>query len=238
MTELTSPPESSAPPLGLATRIVGVIFSPRSTYAAIVSRPAVAGVLVVTLLVSGGLAVWLFSSEAGQHAMLAQIEARSGDMPAQQQRAVETFITIIGYAIAAVQVVLAPLIIALVALLLKGILNFVYGEKATFKQAFAVVAHSSVVITVVSMLSTPLMYVKEDLVSPTRLAVLLPMLPEQGFLTALCNSIDLWVIWWLCNLSIGLAVLYKRKTGGLASTFLGLYGCIALLVATLRSSFS
>jgi len=95
-----------------------------------------------------------------------------------------------------------------------------------------------VVITVVSMLSTPLMYVKEDLVSPTRLAVLLPMLPEQGFLTALCNSIDLWVIWWLCNLSIGLAVLYKRKTGGLASTFLALYGCIALLVATLRSSFS
>jgi hypothetical protein len=151
---------------------------------------------------------------------------------------VETFVKIIGYVIAAGQVVLAPLFIALLALILKATLNFVYGMRATFKQAFAVVAHSSIVITVVSMLSTPLMYAKEDLLSPTRLAVLLPMLPEQGFVTALCNSIDLWVIWWLCNLAIGLAVLYKTRTGGIAGTFLGLYGCIALIIATVRSSFS
>lgn len=230
--------DPSAPSPGLAARIVGVIFSPRTTYAAIVRRPAVVGVLAVTLLIGGALALWLFSSEAGQRAMLAQIETRARDMPAQQQRAVETFVKIIGYVIAAAQVVLAPLFIALVALVLKATLNFVYGEQATFKQAFAVLAHSTVVITVVSMLSTPLMYAKEDLLSPTRLGVLLPMLPEEGFVTALCNSIDLWVIWWLCNLSIGLAVLYKRKTGGIASAFLGLYGCIALVMATLRSSFN
>jgi hypothetical protein len=235
---MSSTAESPVAPIGLAGRIFGVIFSPRKTYAAIAARPAVLGVLIVTLTIGGTLAVWLLSSEAGQRAMLAQIESQGREMTAEQQRSVELFIKVLGWAAAVVQIVFAPLIIALVAVILKATLYFVYGMQATFKQAFAVVAHSTVIITLVSILSTPLMYFKEEMLSPTRLAVLLPMLPDQGFVTALCNSIDLWVIWWLCNLAIGLAVLYKTRTGAIAGTFLGLYACIALLMATVRSSFS
>jgi hypothetical protein len=79
------------------------------------------------------------------------------------------------------------------------------------------------------------MYYKEELLSPTRVAVLLPMLPEKGFATSFFNTINLWHIWWLCNLAIGLAVLYKGRTAAIASAMLGVYLVIALLIAVVSS---
>ena len=82
------------------------------------------------------------------------------------------------------------------------------------------------------------MLAKGDItVSPARLSVLLPMLPDESFLTYLLGAIDLVWVWALINLSIGLAVLYKRKTGPLATTLLSIYGVVALIIATARSVF-
>jgi hypothetical protein len=63
----------------------------------------------------------------------------------------------------------------------------------------------------------------------------MPMLPDDSFVTHLLGAIDLVWVWALINLSIGLAVLYKRKTGPLATSLLSIYGGIALLIAIVRS---
>jgi hypothetical protein len=232
--------ESRGP--GLLGRIVGVIFSPRATYTAIVARPTVLGVLAVTLLIGAGLGFWLLTSEAGQHALASRIEesirqqaAQGRDITAQQRQAMQVIVKVIGYVGAVASVVLMPGILALLALILRAILNFAYGVRATFRQAFAVVAHSWVIATIASLFSTPLMYFKEDLVSPTRVGVLLPMLPEKGLATSFLNAVDFWHIWWICNLAIGLAVLYKGRTVSIAGVMLGLYACLALLIAVVRS---
>ena len=45
----------------------------------------------------------------------------------------------------------------------------------------------------------------------------------------LLGSIDLFLIWWMVSLAIGLAVLYKRRTAPIATTLLVVYVAIALI---------
>jgi uncharacterized membrane protein len=47
--------------------------------------------------------------------------------------------------------------------------------------------------------------------------------------------IDIFVVWQLIVLSIGLAVLYRRRTQPIATTLLVLYFVIAVIVAFVRS---
>ena len=63
---------------------------------------------------------------------------------------------------------------------------------------------------------TPLNFVRESMSSATNLSVFLPMLDESSFLAKFFGTIDLFLIWWVVVLSIGLGVLYRRKTGPIA----------------------
>jgi len=49
--------------------------------------------------------------------------------------------------------------------------------------------------------------------------------------------IDLFIIWWLIALAIGLGVLYKRRTAPIAVSLLGVYVFIvAIIAAVMRLS--
>jgi hypothetical protein len=68
--------------------------------------------------------------------------------------------------------------------------------------------------------------------------VFLPFLDENTFPARLLGSIDLFLIWWLVNLAIGLGVLYKRRTGPIAVGLLSVYLAIALIIAGIRTALS
>jgi hypothetical protein len=61
------------------------------------------------------------------------------------------------------------------------------------------------------------------------------MLEETSFVAVMLRSIDLILVWWIVSLAIGLGVLYKRRTGPIATTFIGIYVVIALLIAVVSS---
>ena len=105
------------------------------------------------------------------------------------------------------------------------------GGTATFKQLFAVFVHSTAITVVQQLFVTPLNYVRETISSATNLGVFLPMLEEGSFLAKFLGTIDLVLIWWIAVLSIGLAVLFKRKTGPIAAGLFIVYGVIAVIVA-------
>jgi hypothetical protein len=67
------------------------------------------------------------------------------------------------------------------------------------------------------------------------LGVFLPMLEETSFVAVMLRSIDMFLLWWMVVLAIGLGVIYKRRTGPIATTFIGLYVVIALLIAVFTS---
>ena len=140
-----------------------------------------------------------------------------------------------GYFTAASQIVVFPSSTLVIAGVAFAIFNGGLGADATFRQVFAVVAFSSVVTGLRTLFSTPLNYARESMSSPTNLAAALPFFEDNTFGARLLGSIDLFLIWWIVSLAIGLGVLYKRRTAPIATTMLVVYGAIALTIAAVRS---
>jgi len=109
----------------------------------------------------------------------------------------------------------------------------------TDNQVYAVVAHSGVVSMLSGLLSAGLITIGAPPTGPNppgaNLGIFVPMLEETSFVTQFLSAIDLVLVWWVVTLSIGLAVLYKRRTGGIAFTLLCLYVLFALVIGYARS---
>jgi hypothetical protein len=102
---------------------------------------------------------------------------------------------------------------------------------ASYAQVVAVVAHAGVILALRHVLATPLDYVRETLASPTTLNVFLTMLDEASPLARFFGMIDLFVVWWVSALALGMAVLYRRPAWRLAVGFIGAYVLAAALLA-------
>ena len=244
MPETLSPPSGIGPaaPKGLAARIVGVIFSPGETYQSIVAHPRVLGVLVVATIVTAAALFVFLSTEVGQNATLDQqmrvMESFRINLPDQFYDQMEARAPMARYYAAGSILFFGPLVSAVVAGIILLIFNVVLGGEATFKQAFAVVAHAEVLNALQQLFILPLNYVRETMASATTLAVFLPMLNETSFFARFFGWIDLFRIWWLVSLAIGAAVLYKRKSGPIAWTLIGAYVVFALVVAAGLTAFA
>jgi Yip1 domain len=245
VTDTLSPPSGIGPaaPKGLAARIAGVVFSPGETYRSIAAHPRVLGVLAVVTLVTAAAWLGFLSTEVGQNAALdyqmRAIESLGINLPdeaydrmEQQAGGMGRYFGSVGFLIT------VPLICTIVAGIILLIFNVALGGDATFKQAFAIVVHAEVLIALQQLFVLPLNYVRETMTSATTLAVFLPMLDEASFFARLLGWIDLFRIWWIVNLAIGAAVLYKRKSGPIAWTLLGVYVVFALTVAAALTAFA
>jgi hypothetical protein len=231
----TSSPSAEAPGLSLPARFVGILTSPRETFADVVARPRWFGMAALVILVSAVCMGWFFSTEVGQTAWLDQIAEQTrksgGEMPEAQWATMQKMASYMGIIYAVSTIVVAPIMWLIVTGILFAVFNAALGGTSTFKQVFAVFVHSTAISVVQQVFVTPLNYVRETISSATNLAVFLPMLDESSFLAKLLGTIDLFLIWWIVLLSIGLAVLFKRKTGPIAAGLFIVYGVIAVIVA-------
>jgi Yip1-like protein len=238
----TSTPATPEAPRGLLSRIVGVFFSPRATFAEVAARPRALGVLAVGLVVVIVGLFALFQTEVGQQAWIDQqvrgSESFGRTMTDQQIQGMERIAPYMGYIVAGLYLIFIPIVVAVLSAILLGVFNALLGGDATFKQVFAVVSHAGLVTALQTVFAVPLDYARETLSSPTNLGVFLPFLDEMSLLGRLLGMIDLFQIWWIVTLSIGLAVLYKRKTGPIATSLLSLYFVIVLAIAAVRSALS
>ncbi len=240
----TLAPAASEPaaPLGLAARAFGVLTSPRTTYAAVAARPLALGILAVVLVVVIAATVAFFSTEIGRQALVDQqvrsMEGFGRQVTDAQYQRFEQMAPYAAYFTAGGQLVFLPLSALIVAGLAFAVFNAILGGDATFEQVFAIVAHSGVVLAVQQVFTLPLDYLRESLSSPTTLAVFLPMLDENAFPARLLSSIDLFIIWWTVSLAIGLGVLYRRRTGPIATTMLVVYAVLAVVIALVKSVMS
>lgn len=225
----------------LLSRAIGVITSPRETFEQIVAAPRVGGALALVAL-TGALTIGGFlSTDVGQQAWLdqtvEQAEAWTGTAMTDEAYAnQESMADYAGYMGAVQMIVSVPLLALIIGAVVFAIFNALMGGTATFKQVMAVVAHSQIISALAFLVSTPINYVKGSMTGATNLGVLFPMLDESSFIARLLGMLDLFALWWLVVLSIGLAVLYKRKTGSVATVLFGVYAVIALGIATYMST--
>jgi hypothetical protein len=224
----------------LASRAIGVLIAPRRTYAAVAGRPAVLGALLVTIVLMATSTIVFLRTEVGFQAALdqqvRQAEAFGHTLDDAQYARLETLAPYFGYIGAASQSIFITIGSLAIAGLAFAIFTAMLGGNATFKQVWAIVVHSGFVIVLMTLFVLPLDYARESLTSPATLAVFLPFLEDTSFLGHLFASIDLFYIWWVVNLSIGLGVLYRRRTRPIAVGALAVYLVIALAVAAIRSA--
>ena len=234
-TSATSQPAAGGPGLSLFARFWGILTAPRETFADVAARPQWFGMMALVLVVSAVCTGVFFSTEVGQTAWLDQLveQARKTgqEMPEAQWSTMQTMAKYMGAVYAVSTLVVAPIIWVAVSGILFAVFNAALGGTATFRQLFSVFVHSTAITVVQQLFVTPLNYVRETISSATNLAVFLPMLDESSFLAKLLGAIDLFLIWWIVVLSIGLAVLFKRKTGPIAAGLFIVYGVIAVVAA-------
>jgi hypothetical protein len=212
-----------------------VVTAPRATYTAIAAAPHVLDAMAVVALVCAGTSFVFLSTEVGREALLDRqlrlAESLGIEVSDEQYAAMQAGLdtardATTGGTIAAV-VVGSVLLAALVAT--------VFGRRAratgTYRQVLAVVVHSELLLALQRLLTTPLNYTRGSMSSPTNLAVFFPMLDELSLGARLLGTIDLFWIWWLVNLSIGIAVLYRRPAPPIALALVAAYGALAAAVA-------
>lgn len=232
----------AAPGKGLAARALGVIFTPRATYASIAAQPRVFGALVTILVIVVGTTALFLSTQVGQNAYIDQalssIEGFGRQVNDQQMAGIQRMAPYAPYFTGGAQIVVVPLMAAIIAGLALALFNAILGGDASFKQAFAVVIHSYFIVALGTLFSMPLFYMRESMASATSLSVFFPMVDEASFLGRLMGSIDLFRIWWIVSLSIGFGVLYKKRTATIAWSLLSLYLIIVLVLAGVRTALS
>jgi hypothetical protein len=120
------------------------------------------------------------------------------------------------------------------AVALAGVLYGVFAVRsgrARFAQVLAVVAHAWVILAIRDLVAAPLNYLRESLSSPVTLVQLVGVLDEASPLARFLASIDLFIIWWIVVLAIGLAVLYRLRARAVTASLLAAYVAVAALLA-------
>jgi hypothetical protein len=236
---MPSPSGPAAEPLpSLLSRAIGIITSPGPTFAHVVRSPKVAGILFLSSLLIGlaqGLPQFTEKGRAAALEMQVQQMENWGvtvtdDMYTQMEAGSRTsrgaYFSIVGVMVS------MPIFAVIVTALLWVVFNTVMGGTATFKHVMSVVAHSMMISALGAIVAAPIMYARGVMSqSIFNLGAALPMLEETSFLAKLLGMIDLFFIWWVVVLAIGLAALYKRKTSSIATGLFIFYGLVVILIA-------
>jgi Yip1-like protein len=242
VTDTTVAAASNPGAKSLPARLAGVLFAPRATYAAVAAQPRWFGAFLAVYLVTTAAATGFMSTEVGRNAVIdqqiTQSEAYGRHLNQQQLDTIERISHYYAYFTPVLQLVSLGFGSLLIAGIAFAIFNALLGGDATFKQAYAVVVHSGVVLAALSLFSTPLAYARQTLSSATNLGVFVPFLDDASFAARLLGSIDLIYVWWMVSVAIGLGVLYRRRTGPIATTLLAIYVVIGLVIAAIKTAAS
>jgi hypothetical protein len=241
MTSTSAAVGTSPAPLGLFSRFIGVITAPKATFQRIVAYPKWFGMLALTTLIVIACTAGPMFTESGRQAALdqqvRQTEAFGFTVNEEMYAQMERNMRFAPYTTAAAVLVFTPIVVVIVGGILFAIFNAAMGGEASFKQLISVVVHSGVISSLGQIFTAPLNLLRGAAGSATNLAVLLPMVDENSFIGRLLGTIDLFIVWYVVVLAIGLAVLYKRRTQPIAISLFAVYAVIAIGVAAVMSSF-
>ena len=224
----------------LAARVYGVIRRPRVTFSTMVQRPSWVPVLTATTAVMFLCGFAFLRTDVGQQALVDQWERTStafgqtvdDEGYAQMERTARSGGFEVFYA-ATTALASGPALVFVVSALLFVLLKRRErpGSRPSFVQVLAVASYASVILALRQVVATPVDYLRESIASPTTLVQFFSMLDEASPLARFLGIMDLFVIWWIVVLAVGVSVVYQRSTRSLALVFTGAYVVLALLAA-------
>lgn len=218
----------------LPARILGVLRSPRKTFEGVAAAPRWAGVLTVTFVVAAATTAAVLETEVGELALLDRLDrtAAAFGQPIDDARyATLQEISEHGAAYAVVtSLVSGPLLALGLSAVLTGAVGGAVGGGATFTQVLAIVSHASVILALRQVVAAPAVFARETLAIPLTLSMFFTL--DQGSpFSRFAGIVDLFVIWWIAVLAVGMSVLYRLPAPRLAVVFIGIYILLAILLA-------
>ena len=97
------------------------------------------------------------------------------------------------------------------------------------------VVHASAVFAVRALVATPIDYARESLGGATSLSMIMPSFGESTFPARLLGAVDIFVLWWVVLLAMGLGMLYRTRTLPIARWLFGAYAAGALALAATQA---
>jgi hypothetical protein len=236
-------------------RTYGVIRRPRTTFTAIVAgpersqgaAPGWAAVLITTTVITFLCSAGFLRTDVGRQALVDQWERTAlafgqtvddAEYARMEDRAAEGGIDLM-YA-AATALANGPALVFALTGLLYLVLNRktrhvragdLPSPRVSYIQVLSVVSYAGIILALRQVIATPIDYARESIASPTTLVQFFTMLDEASPVARFLGVIDLFVLWWIVVLAIGMSVLYRRSTRSLALVFAGAYVAVALLAA-------
>jgi len=215
-------------------RVTGVLWHPRATMAEVVRHPAFITTWVVVLLavlVCGGL---LLSTPVGRQALVDErvrvTEALGNRVDDAEYARLQAQPPLLTYWTSGGRLLVTPELTLLIALGLM-LLARLDGVQMTYVTALAIAVHATVVLALQQMLATPVHYLYESLTSPFNVASILRVFDEGTWASRLFGTIDVFGIWWMWLMAVGLATASRRSTGRYFWRLLAVYVGVAALVA-------
>jgi hypothetical protein len=239
MTSIDAAAGTPPAPKSLVARFIGAFTSPRDTFKNVAAAPRWFGMLATTSVIVALFTALPMTTEAGRQAAIDKNEqamkSLGFEVSDQMHEGMERGAARMPYTTGISVLLVSPIFAVIVAGVLFAIFNAALGGEASFKQVFAVQAHAGPISVLSAVFTGTLNYFRGSMESVTTLGSLLPMLPEHSFGANLLGAIDIFLLWYIVVLSIGLGVLYRRRTQPIAFSLFSVYAVIAIVIAIIKS---
>jgi hypothetical protein len=118
------------------------------------------------------------------------------------------------------------------------IFSILLGGETTYKEALSAWTHSGLIGLVGGAVQTGMIFLKGNMTATTSLAAFLPFLDEKTFLYKFLQTFDLFVLWQLAVLSIGMGIMSRVGTKKAAVALYSAFLVIAVIIAGIRQAFA
>jgi Yip1 domain len=238
MSETAAAPREAAAP-NVFARFLGIITEPKNTFERVVASPKWLGMLVLTTVIVAFFTALPMTTEAGRQAtvdqQVASMKSFGIDVSDELYDRLEQGAGRAPYTTAFFIVIVSPIMALIISGLLFAVFNAALGGEASFKQLYAVIVHAGAISALSAVFSGVINYFRGAVGSVANLGALLPMLPEHSFIANLFSTIDIFLVWWVIVLAIGLAVLYRRRTQPIAVGLFAVYAVVALAITAFKT---
>lgn len=226
--------------MNVFARFFGVITSPGATFQSVAAYPKWLGMALLIAVVMGIFAALPLTTPEGKQAYVDRsvkaVEQFGFQVNDEMYEGIQKSAERAVYTTGITMLFAIPIGCAIVSGILFAVFNAALGGSARFKQLYAVVVHSAVISALGAVFNGLVNYYRGSMSSSVaNLAALLPMVSEDSFLGRFGGMLDFFSIWGTIVMSIGLAVLYRRKTQPIATTLLVIYAVIVLGIAAVMS---
>ncbi len=185
------------------------------------TRPRSAGVLATLTAVTFAATAGFLATDVGQVALVDQWErtALAFGRPVDDARYAEMQELSryrVPYA-AAVSVARGPVAAVAIAGVLYGLFRACVDVARASRQVLAVVAHAGVILALRDVVAAPLNYCVNRWPVRSRSSQFVGVLDEASPLARFFALFDVFVLWWIVVLAVGLAVLYRARARAVAA---------------------